>query len=468
MPRISDATILRELDQIVEIVSLARDGASRDEIETGFQATHGRALPPRTMQRRLERLVVEGRIHADGESKSTLYRLPVVGESGGGRQPGEWPLSAQGTRLRNLVLRPIGDRDPVGYDRDWLFDYIPGKTWYLTKAHRTHLREVGETADDDRPAATFARDILSRLLIDLAWASSRLEGNTYTRLDTQNLLEFGQRAEGKDASETQMILNHKAAIEYVVGEAEETELRRTTILSVHAALSENLLDNPGEEGRLRERPVSISGTSYTPTAIPQVIREAFERIVETMNAIPDPFEQALFSMVHIAYLQPFVDVNKRTSRLVANLPLIRANLCPLSFVGVDEQEYVLGTLAVYEQRRTELLRDFFIKAYERSAAQYRVVRASVAQPDPIRLRYRNELREAVREVVVAGEAPSAERLRGYAERIGIPAIDLSRFSEVALELLLNLNDGSASRYGLRPAEFVEWERRVRVIGKVAP
>lgn len=460
MARVSDATILRELDEIIEIMRRARDGVSSNEIGKAFKATHGKALPPRTLQRRIERLVVEGKILPEGESKSTVYRLPS--ENDGTLQLEERSLSAQGTRLKNLVIRPIADREPVGYDREWLFNYKPGKSWYLTKAQRTHLREVGETANDDRPAATFARDILGRLLIDLAWASSRLEGNTYTRLDTQNLLEFGQRAEGKDASETQMILNHKAAIEYVVGEAEETEIRRTTILSVHAALAENLLNNPGEEGRLRERPVDITGTSYTPTAIPQVIREAFERIVETINKIPDPFEKALFAMVHIAYLQPFVDVNKRTSRLVANLPLIRANLCPLSFVGVDEHEYVLGTLAVYEQRRTELLRDFFINAYERSAAQYRVVRASVAQPDPIRLRYRNELRAAVREHVVAGEAPSAERMRGYALRNGIPEADVSRFSEVALELLLSLNEGSASRYGLRPGEFVEWDRRVRL------
>ena len=312
-----------------------------------------------------------------------------------------------------------------------------------------------------RPAGTFAKDILSRLLIDLAWASSRLEGNTYTRLDTQNLLEFGQRAEGKDAAEAQMIINHKTAIEYVVGEAEETRIRTTTILSTHAALSDNLLADPTEEGRLRERPVSISGSTYTPTAIPQVIREAFERIVESLNAIPDPFEAAFFAMVQIAYLQPFVDVNKRTSRLVANLPLIAANLSPLSFVGANEREYVLGTLAVYEVRRTELLRDFFITAYERSAAQYRVFRDSVVQPDPTRLRYRNELRAVVRELVVGGSAPSVQNIRRLAAEAGIPPADVQRFSEVTLELLLSLNDGSAARYALRPSEFAEWRQHVR-------
>lgn len=457
MARVSEKTIARQLEQITELLKGEVDPSNREQIGKAFAAKHGSAPRPRTLQRRLERLVVEGRVRSEGEGRKTVYR-PAGGSS---HKPQRGVLSAQGTRLRALVSRPLKDREPVGYQRDWLFDYVPGKTWYLSKAHRAHLREAGQTPDDNRPAGTFARDILSRLLIDLAWASSRLEGNTYSRLDTQNLIEFGQRAEGKDASETQMILNHKGAIEYVVAEAEEPLIRTTTLLSIHAALSENLLADPSEEGRLRVRPVNISGSSYTPTAIPQVIRECLERIVDNLNAIPDPFERAFFALTHIAYLQPFVDVNKRTSRLAANLPLIKANLCPLSFVGADEEEYILGTVALYEQRRAELLRDFFITAYERSATQYRVVRDSVIEPDPLRLRYRNQLREVVRDMVVTGRAPTLEQLRSLSERVEVAAIDRHRFVERALELLLNLSEGSAARHGLRPAEFVEWTRNVR-------
>ena len=461
MARISEKTIARELDDILEIVRRALDGASREEIARKFAEAHGKSLPIRTIQRRLERLLVARTVRSEGDGRSTLYRALEETEQAQSLRSKGTELSAQGLRLRSLVIRPLRERDPIGYNRDWLFRYQPRKTWYLTKTQRAHLRELGRTPDDDRPAGTFAKDILSRLLIDLSWASSRLEGNTYTRIDTQNLLEFGQRAEGKDASEAQMIINHKAAIEYVVGEVAEEVVTKTTVLSIHAALSENLLGDPSEEGRLRERPVSISGSSYTPTAIPQVIREAFERIVELLNSISEPFEMAFFAMVHIAYLQPFVDVNKRTSRLVANLPLIKANLCPLSFVGTDDREYVLGTLAVYEQQRMELLRDFFITAYERSAAQYHVVRDSVIQPDPIRLRYRNELRAVVQKVVVAGGATTLGNIRKLIEATSVPAEDLNRFAEVALELLLNLNEGSATRYGLRPSEYNAWQHSMR-------
>lgn len=72
-----------------------------------------------------------------------------------------------------------------------------------------------------QPSGTYARQILDRLLIDLSWASSRLEGNTYTRLDTERLIRFGQAAAGKDATETQMILNHTAAIEFLIEQSAE-------------------------------------------------------------------------------------------------------------------------------------------------------------------------------------------------------------------------------------------------------
>ena len=151
------------------------------------------------------------------------------------------------------------------------------------------------------------------------------------------------------------------------------------------------------------------------------------------------------------------DVNKRTSRLAANIPLITKNLCPLSFVDVPADAYVDGILAVYEQRRVELLRDVFAFAYERSCAQYRVVRESLGQPDPIRLRYRTPLADVVTQTVRAGEAPSTELLRQRGKAFDVPSSDLDAFAETAMKVLLGLHEGSAGRYGLRPSEFTHWK-----------
>ena len=240
-----------------------------------------------------------------------------------------------------------------------------------------------------RPAGTYARQILNRLLIDLSWNSSRLEGNTYSLLETERLLELGEAPEGKNSMEAQMILNHKAAIEFMVESAEQMRFNSFTILSLHALLSDNLLRDQRACGCLRSTPVGIAKSVYQPLAIPQLISEYFQQILDTADAITDPFEQSFFVMVQLLYLQPFLDVNKRVSRLAANIPLIRENLCPLSFVDVPEQVYVSGLLGVYELNRIELLREVFVWAYERSSSLYSATRQELGEPDPFRLRYRN-------------------------------------------------------------------------------
>jgi hypothetical protein len=322
---------------------------------------------------------------------------------------------------------------------------------------RERLRTLGTTADPERPAGTFARDVFDRLLIDLSWASSRLEGNTYSRLDTQFLIQFGQEAEGKDGQQAQMILNHKRAIEFLVEDAEIVGFDRRTLTTLHSALSENLLDDRKDEGGIRRRAVRISGTPYVPLAIPQVIEDMLDMLLAKAAAIPDPFEQAFFAMVHIPYLQPFTDVNKRTSRLAANIPLVRANLCPLSFVDVPERAYVEGTLAVYETNRVDLLRDVFIWAYARSCAQYTVVRESMGQPDPLRLRYREKLAEVVRDTVLTLAAPTTGMLNAWATVHRIPEDDREGFVERAQSLLASLHEGNAGRYRIRPSQFSAWQ-----------
>ena len=194
--------------------------------------------------------------------------------------------------------------------------------------------------------------------------------------------------------------------------------------------------------------------------MPQLIAECFEQILDTAAAISDPFEQAFFALVHLAYLQGFEDVNKRVSRLAANIPLIRGNLCPLSFVDVPERAYVDGVLAVYELNRVELLRDVFVWAYERSSARYSAVRQSLGEPDPFRMRYRLLVRELVAEVVQSGmDKKAATALaRQHAATDEVSPADRARFVEVVETELMSLHEGNIARYRLRPAEFQAWRQ----------
>jgi Fic family protein len=196
-----------------------------------------------------------------------------------------------------------------------------------------------------------------------------------------------------------MVLNHKAAIEFLVDAADEMGFDRRTILNLHALLSDNLLGDPRASGRIRAIPVSIGKSVYEPLAVPQLIDEIFSQILSTASAMADPYEQAFFVTVQLPYLQPFEDVNKRVSRLAANIPLIRHNLCPLSFLDVPEDQYIEGLLEIYELNRIELLREVFVWTYERSCQGYHAVRHSLGGPDAFRLRYRQAMIDCVGEAI---------------------------------------------------------------------
>ena len=471
MTRPTDAKIREQETVLLDLLGAVPPGEDlrREALGDAFTRQTGDILPDRTLLRRIRGLVASRRVESVGQGPATRYRIrPSDAKTPATAAPKPppppppeseepyLPLSPEGTEVRELICRPMMDRHPVGYDRTWVEAYRPGVDWLLPEAIRAELHALGRSPDPERPAGTYAREILSRLLVDLAWASSRLEGNTYSRLDTQVLIEFGQRAEGKDAEEAQMILNHKRAIEFLVDDAEHIDFTPSIIRVIHAALSENLLSDPADEGRLRRHPVHITGTQYVPTAIPQVIDESFQIILQKASAIPDPFEQAFFAMVHLPYLQPFADVNKRTSRLAANLPLIAGNLCPLSFVDVPVRAYVEGTLAVYEFRRTELLRDVFLWAYRRSCERYRIVRDSTTQPDPIRLRYRDALHAMVRDVVRGIVVPATAWIDAWARAHEVREEDVGAFAERAMTALLGLNEATAARARLRPSEYAAW------------
>jgi hypothetical protein len=316
---------------------------------------------------------------------------------------------------------------------------------------------MGKSPKEQQSAGTFVRQVFDRLLIDLSWNSSRLEGNTYSLLETERLLEHGVVAEGKNTREAQMILNHKDAIELLVEQAAEIGFNRYTIMNLHALLSNNLLANPQACGRLRAIPVGIDGTVYHPLEVPQLIEEYFSHILAAANEIHDPFEQAFFVMAHLPYLQPFEDVNKRVSRLAANIPLIRNNLCPLSFVDVPDRAYIDGLIALYELNRIELLRDVFIWAYQRSCARYAAIRQSLGEPDPFRMEYRRQIKEFVAMVVTAcmNKEEAIGWITGKAA-LKIPENDRGRFIEIIETELNCLHEGNIARYNLRPAEFNSW------------
>jgi hypothetical protein len=224
----------------IEKIVASHFGAMRaSEISEALPAP----IPQRTLQYHLKRLVSDNRLIREGNGRWAKYRLREADP--GSRSAAEdevfsIALSDAAKSVRAYVRQPPEARRPVGYNRDFLNLYHPNVTYYLTDAERARLASVGRPQIVEQPAGTYAKHILGRLLIDLAWNSSRLEGNTYSHLDTKRLIEFGELAKGRAHIEAQMILNHKDAIEFLVSAADEIGFNRHTILNLHGLLANNL------------------------------------------------------------------------------------------------------------------------------------------------------------------------------------------------------------------------------------
>lgn len=436
------------------------EGAALEQIKDAA------ALPvsERTLIRRLAAMVERGLVSKTGGSRAARYRLltgaaPVEPAPVIAQRDMFVPISKSGGDILRLVTQSPGARKPVGYNRQFLSDYRPNSTSYLTPKDRARLEAISKTVDAaDQRAGTYAQRILSRLLIDLSFNSSRLEGNTYSLLDTKRLIEAGEPAEGKAATDAQMILNHKAAIEFLVQSAEDIAFNRYTILNLHALLAENLLPDPSAAGRIRQIPVTIGRSVYQPLDVPQMLSECFDELLAKAQAITDPFEQAFFVMVQLPYLQPFEDVNKRVSRLAANIPLFRQNLAPISFIDVPDDTYTYGMLGVYELNRIDLIKDVFLWAYERSAARYAAIRQSQGEPDTFRLRHRQGLKQVVADVIrePMDQAEAARHIAAWSKS-HVPDDERARFVEVAETELMSIHEGNFARYQIRPSEYLAWQ-----------
>ena len=415
---------------ILEYIA-AHPGARRQDVR---RHTAPDASSP-TVWRALKRLVEENKLEVIGRGRATGYSLAGVAV------------------VRAHLARPYNRRKPTRYDKDFIDRYVPGKSFYLSTADRQRLLDAGTPTMPPQPAGTYARRFLERLLVDLSWASSRMEGNTYSILETERLIRFGEEAPGKDRKEAVMIINHKEAIQYVVDNLDAITICRSDLTNIHALLADGLLVDPAMAGRLRRMPVGITHSSYRPLGDQFEIEEEFAILIEKAAAITDPFEQSFFLLVHVPYLQAFDDINKRTSRVASNIPLLKADLAPMSFLTMDDGAYIDGLIGVYELNNVAVLREGYVDAYVASAENYRVLRAELETPEKAALVYREFTREAVRRSVLDWKAFDPVLVAAMAAEAGIPEEDRAQVVNYIGRELRGLHEGNVIRYRLRPTDL---------------
>lgn len=206
-----------------------------------------------------------------------------------------------------------------------------------------------------------------RLTIELAWKSSQLEGNTYSLLETETLIKESREATGHSKEEAIMILNHKTALDFILDNLDEFKvLDLAKIRMIHSLLVKNL----GVPDDLRKILVRITGTNYKPIDNRFQIEDAINRFIEVVNNEKKPVSKSMLAILLIAYIQPFVDGNKRTSRLIANALLLANDWCPMSLRSMDETAYKKGVLLFYEQNSLDYFKQLFIEQFEFSVENY--------------------------------------------------------------------------------------------------
>lgn len=422
--------------------------ASANDISTAL----GAARP--TVNRYLAALVQDGLILKQGTGPATRYSAaqtstPLISPSS--MATPQW--SDKALALRAGLQAPIATRTPVSYQREFVDTYIPNVSSLLPADLATSLFASGRT-QGHQPASTYARKVLEQLLIDLSWHSSRLEGNRKSLLDTQALFAKGRtQADDMDAL---MLLNHKDAIEFMVDAVPEYGISDAVVRNIQSLLMQGLLENPDSVGAIRSTVVNITDSVYLPTQVPHLLEEMLSLVIDKAQHIKNPVEGAFFLWVNIAYLQPFEDGNKRTSRLCANLPLMLSNCAPLSFLDVEPTDYAVAVTGIYERLDVSLAVELFAWTYRRSIEKYKVVLESMGMPDPFRARYRDHLAEAVRQVVL--ENASA---MDASAALSLPTQDQQAFLTLLIRELQGLAPYNCARYRLSIRKTEDWLARGR-------
>lgn len=232
----------------------------------------------------------------------------------------------------------------------------------LTQDYQKRLKKY-----QSRTEKNIFKKELERITIEFSWKSSRIEGNTYSLLDTERLIKEHEEASGKTHEEAMMILNHKNALEYIWKYPKHFEkISPQKIVEFHTLITQKLHIETG----FRKRAVGIIGTKYRPYDNQFQIREAIEKLCKRINEIKNPFEKALIAVAGISYIQPFEDGNKRTSRILGNAILIANTCCPLSYRSIDEIEYKKAVILFYEQHTLEYFKKLFIDQYTFAVQNY--------------------------------------------------------------------------------------------------
>lgn len=269
----------------------------------------------------------------------------------------------------SYLAKPFFERVPVTYNPDFLRSYVPNVSSFLGEEKEKIRIATADFTLFSTLDYLKNRRAIEIFLVDLSYASSHLEGNTYDYVDTEILIKYNTSNDSKTRDETTMILNHKKAIEHIISTRGNFTFAKKDFFDIHTLLAKGLIHDT-YLGIFRNSQVRIGGSRYEPMDDPLMIDIEFQIFIDKLRAIHDPFEQSLFMLVFIPYFQAFIDLNKRTSRISANIPLIVHGYAPISLIEVEPKVYTTAILAIYELNDPSLMARVFADNYILNMRRY--------------------------------------------------------------------------------------------------
>ncbi len=338
--------------QIIDFIRKTEGGSSKELFDVVDIS-----ISYATFKRILAKLISENYLSTNGKGKGTKYCISPVFEL-------IQPIDLNKYYQKEIDERIIKENFNFSIINNVLAKHTVFTNDELQKLsilQKTYKKNVSELS-----VIEYKKE-LERLSIDLSWKSSQIEGNTYSLLETERLLKEKETAAGKTKEEAVMLLNHKEAIDFIIEHSNYLNpLSISKIEDIHSILMKNL----GVKRNLRKRRVGISGTNYKPLDNEFQISEALESSCDIINKKESIFEKALLTLVLLSYIQPFMDGNKRTARIVSNAILMNNNYCPISFRTVDSIEYKKAMLLFYEQNNISSFKEIFIEQFEFAVKTY--------------------------------------------------------------------------------------------------
>lgn len=219
------------------------------------------------------------------------------------------------------------------------------------------LLKIDELKDEMNKKCTLTQGEIKRIhdefTIEYTYNSNAIEGNTLTLQETAMVLE-GITIDKKPLKDHLEAVGHRDAFLFIQDLVKNNiPFSESIIKQIHTLV---LMDRPEDRGKYRRIPVRIMGAYHVPPD-PLLVPEKMENLLAEFkyNKKMHPIERAVLFHLKFEGINPFVDGNGRTGRLLLNLMLMQEGYPPINVKYSDRKRYYEAFDAYYRDGNISIM-----------------------------------------------------------------------------------------------------------------